>query len=243
VTGPARALPGARGLKASVPAQPGATYQWSVQGGVLTGDARGPEVTFDAGQGPAVILACRVVNAAGTALKASLELALGERVLLTLDPASAVVTAGARYRIGFTVEGGHSGGVAWKVLEPGGGSVDAAGGYRAPATPGEYTVRGTALDDPAVKATLSVKVVAAPTGPLRGPSRISAGQKGLKAGLPEQPGCTYAWTVSGGVITAGGREPRVTFDAGEGPEVRLDCVVANEAGDVFKGTLTVPVMP
>jgi hypothetical protein len=224
-----------------VPAQPGSTYQWSVEGGVLVGDARGPQVVFDAGQGPLVILACRVVNAAGTSLKASLEMALGERVHLTLDPASAVVTAGACYKIGFTLEGGHSGIVAWKVLEPGGGSVDATGAYRAPAVPGDYTVRGQAQDDPAAKASLAVKVVAAPTGPLRGPARITAGQKDLKAGVPEQPGCTYLWTVAGGVITAGGREPRVTFDAGEGAQVKLDCVVTNEAGDTFKGSLTVPV--
>jgi hypothetical protein len=47
-------------ILASVPVQAGATYQWSVTGGTLTGVARNAAVTFNAGLSGTVTVQCRV---------------------------------------------------------------------------------------------------------------------------------------------------------------------------------------
>lgn len=51
---------GMAGVLAFVPAQAGATYQWSITGGTLGGIARNAAVTFDAGTGSTVTLQCVV---------------------------------------------------------------------------------------------------------------------------------------------------------------------------------------
>ncbi|BDU77413.1 hypothetical protein [Mesoterricola sediminis] len=241
VTGPDRVPPGARDLKASVPAQPGATYAWSAVHAVLAGRTDGPEVTFQAGTTGPIRLVCRIVNAAGTPLTASLELPLAPRVALSIQPARAVVTAGNRYKAGFTLDGPADTAIRWTVLEPGGGTVDALGEYRAPQTPGRYTVQAALREDPTVRATLAIQVVAAPVGPVRGPGHATKGATGLGASVPDQPGCTYAWTVEGGTLRTGAGSPRITFDAGAGPRVRLICEITNEAGEAFRSTLDLPL--
>jgi hypothetical protein len=241
VAAPAHVMAGARGVRASVPAQEGATYEWKVEGGLLKGGARSATVTFDAGAGPKVVLSCRVVNAAGQGLTASLELPLAPGVDLSVTPASVTVTAGASTKLGFTLEGGTTGEVRWSVLETGGGTVDASGRYRAPGKPGAYTVQVRSKDDPAIKATVPVKVVAAPAGAVKGPGKVAAGAKALRASVVEQAGCRYAWKVTGGTITSGADAPLVVFVAGDGPKLDLVCEITNEAGDSFEAKLTVPV--
>lgn len=241
VTAPEHVNAGAHGVQASVPVQPGATYAWTLDGGTPVGDAHGPTLTFNAGAGPKVVLACKVVNAAGLGMTTSLEVPLVPGVTLAVSPKTAVMTAGSTRKFGFTLDGGRTGDVAWSVLEPAGGKVDAAGRYQAPATPGEYTVQVQAKDDPSVKDTLAVKVVAAPKGPIRGPRKPGAHDKGLAASVPDQAGCTYAWKVTGGQITGGGDGNRVTFDAGDGPKLTLVCTVTNEAGESLESRLELTV--
>lgn len=241
VTGPARIQAGARGLTASVPAQPGSTYAWTLVNGTLRGPGDKPAVVFDAGTAGPVQLVCRIVNAGGTALKATLEIPLAARLALTISPDRAVVTAGNRYKAGFTFDGPSGATVRWSVLEPGGGTVDGAGVYRAPPVPGSYTVQAEVPGEPGARATLRVKVVAAPVGPVKGPGKAIRGGAGLRASVPEQPGCTYAWTVDGGQVTAGAGTPRITFDAGTGPRVRITCEITNEAGEAFRSTLDLPL--
>ena len=67
VTAPARAAPGQADLSAWVPPQPGATYQWTVDGGHLTAGSGTPSIRFRAGPRGSVLLSCRVVNPAGSA--------------------------------------------------------------------------------------------------------------------------------------------------------------------------------
>ena len=52
------------------------------------------------------------------------------------------------------------GGVIWEVLEPGGGTVDAAGRYTAPGTPGTYHLRATSRAEPTRSAVVAVEVTA-----------------------------------------------------------------------------------
>jgi len=71
----------------------------------------------------------------------------------------------------------------------------------------------------------------APTTPvLTMPSSVNAGATGLTASVPSQAGCTYAWTIMGGTITAGASGTQVTFTAGTSGSVQLGCVVTNAVG-------------
>jgi hypothetical protein len=241
ISAPATVRAGARDLRASVPEQPGSSYRWTVEGGTFTGDATGSTVAFDAGTGAKVTLACRVVNAAGLGMGASLEIPLVTRVVLAVSPREAVVTVGSTRKFGFSLEGGTTGEVAWSVT--GGGTVDATGRYRAPEAPGDAVLQVVSREDPTVKDRAAVRIVPAPRGPVTGPARIRAQAAALRARVPDQPGCAYSWTVAGGVISGAADGPSITFAAGSGPRVGLVCEITNEAGDALKVSLDVPVEP
>lgn len=87
----ARAAPGQADLSAWVPPQPGATCQWTVDGGLLTAGAGTPSIRFRAGRRGSVLLSCRVVNPAGSASEPGRSVVeiLPNRVLI-LAPAWAV---------------------------------------------------------------------------------------------------------------------------------------------------------
>jgi len=67
VTAPAIVSAGLAGYTASVTAQTGCTYTWTVTNGTLTAGAGTPSITFTAGTTGTVDLSCVVTNAAGTA--------------------------------------------------------------------------------------------------------------------------------------------------------------------------------
>ena len=236
ITAPEHILAGDRDIQVSVPVQAGAGYTWRIEGGTLAGEASGPTAAFVAGTGEKVTLACRVVNAAGLAKTFSLEIPLVSRPTLVITPATATLTAGRTRIFGFDLQGGRTGQVIWSVLEPGGGTVDASGAYHAPQVPGNYTVQVASQE-----ATLPVKVVAAPIGPVKGPAHATAGQTGLGARVPDQPGCTYLWKLTGATLTSGQGLPEVVFEAGDGPELKLACTITNEANESLEASLTIPV--
>ena len=78
--------------------------------------------------------------------------------------------------------------------------------------------------------------VSTPPGPFSPDANITAPftapfkAQGLTASAPSQPGATYAWTITGGAITAGQGSNTVTFDAGPGQTVTLKVTVTNGIG-------------
>jgi hypothetical protein len=163
------------------------------------------------------------------------------RVATVVLPAAATVTAGHTTKFTAQADGEPAGKVAWRVLEPGGGSVDAAGLYQAPAVPGVYTVQGAFEAANGQTAAAKVTVVAPPAGAILAPARVLAGAAEQKAGIAPVPGSTYLWTVTGGSITSGTDTPDITFLAGTGPKVVLSCQVTNAGGTVLNSSLEVPV--
>jgi large repetitive protein len=237
IQAPDRILPGAKEIQASVPDQPGSAFQWSIQGGTFLGDARERQVRFSVASTAKVLtLGCRITNAAGLGRNVSLEIPLAAPVRVKISAASTVMTAGRERTFGFDLKGGLSGRVAWSVLEPGGGTVDARGRYHAPMVPGTYTLQVKSLEDPSARATLPVRVVAAPFGRIQGPGRFAPGAKGLKASVEAQEGCSYFWTLGGGALTSA-KGAAITFDAGDGPSVDIACVITNEAGETLRLSL------
>ncbi|WP_285723190.1 lactonase family protein [Geothrix rubra] len=101
-----------------------------------------------------------------------------------------------------------------------------------------------------VTGKVAVRVVAPPETPVvAAPARVTAGQGGYTASVPDQPGCAYAWTVTGATVTAGDGTASLTFTPVAAGQVNLSCVVTNAAGTASTaGTATSaivapPVLP
>ncbi len=243
ITAPASVAPEAAHLRASVPAQPGCRFTWSVAGGVLQSGADTHAITFSAGPGPNLILRCQVTNPAGDTLTSSLDVPVARRPTVQITPATATLTVGRAMTFGYTLTGSGGSGVTWGLVPPSRGSVKDDGTFRAPDTPGICVLQVAARAHPEVASRARVKVVAAPEAHISAPAAMAAGAAGLTAQVPAQDHATYAWHIQGGTADAGQHGPIFTFTAGHGPTLTLRCTVTNEAGDTSTGTLTLPVAP
>ena len=94
-----------------------------------------------------------------------------------------------------------------------------------------YTLTVTNSVGTKVTATASVTVVAAPVAStITAPATVTAGLPGYTASIPAQAGCTYAWTITNGTITAGATTPAITFTPASSGSVSFSCAVTNAAG-------------
>src|SRR5205814_56532 len=81
------------------------------------------------------------------------------KVRISISGAPSPLNTGASRTFSATVTNSSNTGVAWSVVETGGGSITSAGIYTAPASPGTYTVKATAQADSSASATAAVPVV------------------------------------------------------------------------------------
>jgi hypothetical protein len=161
-------------------------------------------------------------------------------VTVTVSPGADTVTTGLAASFTATVSGTSNGDVAWAVSGgAGAGSVSSAGLYVAGGTTGVRWVVATSVADPDAADSAEVLVVGAPVATVTAPVSATQGEAGLVASVPAQAGMTYAWTVVGGVITAGAGTRQVTFTASAGATVQLGCTVTNLAGTAAQGTAAV----
>ena len=79
-------------------------------------------------------------------------------VTVQVSPAQVTLFTHASQQFTAAVTGTSKTGVSWKVVEPGGGSVNSTGLYVAPAAAGTYTVVATSLADPSKSASATVNV-------------------------------------------------------------------------------------
>jgi hypothetical protein len=93
--------------------------------------------------------------------------------------------------------------------------------------------------------TATVATTAAPEAVvITAPADVTAGATGLVASVPAQAGDTYAWAITGGVLTAGAGTSGITFSAGTSGSIVLTCVVTNAAGTASApGTATIAIVP
>jgi GH18 family chitinase len=148
--------------------------------------------------------ACGVATPVGGALPGA--------VVVSVQPPSATLALGATQQFAAAVDGGAVPGVTWSVLEPDGGSVDASGGYRAPAVAGTYHVVATSVADPSAQASAQVAVSgSAPALSVRitpaSPTLAAGGTLQFSATVSGSSTQAVTWSVvepGGGAITAGG---------------------------------------
>jgi hypothetical protein len=148
-----------------------------------------------------------------------------------IQPTAAVLTVGHGTAFAAKRNGRAALDVAWRVLEPGGGTVDGTGQYQAPAIPGVYTVQAEFKYSAGRTATALVTVVPRPAGEITAPHEVKPEAGGMVASIVPVPGSHYVWTITGGKLTGGSDSPAVSFQAGAGPKLVLNCRVTNAAGD------------
>jgi hypothetical protein len=221
---------GRPGLVASVPEQAGCTYAWTLTNATKTGGNGTQSITYTAGAVGSATLKCTVKNAAGMAVtgtwtvlvvadKAAVVSKSPVTTLATGLTASVPVTAGATY--------------AWSAT--GNATITSATNansvtYTAGAV-GTAKLSCMVTATTATSGTKTIGIVAAPIATITTNTSVTTGTAGHGAFVQAQPGCTYAWTISGGTITAGGGTRAITYTAGTVGNLKLGCTVKNAAKD------------
>ncbi len=151
-------------------------------------------------------------------------------------PPAAVVAPGGSVPFAATVTGTVDTRVTWKVLEAAGGTVDAAGAYRAPPVVGTYHVVATSVADTSRTSTAAVSVV--PPSPIDASGFLSSDRAttwnpGLMAvgGIPVRT--TVCATVQASAYGNG------ASDATAGIQAAIDGCPAGQVVQLSAGTFTV----
>jgi 6-phosphogluconolactonase (cycloisomerase 2 family) len=247
VATPALVTAGQGGYTASVPAQAGCVYAWTVTGATVTAGDGTASLTFTPGTGGQVSFSCVVTNAAGTASTAGT--ASSTIVPPPTQPmvsAPSLVTAGqAGYTASIPAQAGCT--YAWTVsgaTVQGGATADTltfTPGTTGPVTLACVVTNAAGTASQAGSATLGI--VAPPATPVvTAPTYVTADQAGYTASIPAQAGCTYTWSITGGTLIAGQQTPTVAFTPGAAGTVQLGCVVTNAAGTASAPGTAVPAV-
>ena len=98
--------------------------------------------------------------------------------------------------------------------------------------PTTYTLTVTAPGGTVLTRALTIQLVDPPQPPVISgvPDVVAPGATGLTATVPDQPGCTFTWTLDKGTIAAGGKSRTVTFSAAPFGQLVLTCTATNAAG-------------
>jgi len=155
---------------------------------------------------------------------------------LAITPSQALVTVGEPFQ--FTASSPWGGQVTWGSLPANGGSFDGTGRFTA-SLPGTSTVVATLNSDVRYTAQAVVRAVPAPVATITAPALVAIGASGLKASVPEQPGCTFQWSAQGATLTSGANSREITFAVGSTGPVTLQAKVTNEAGSSATQTFQV----
>jgi fibronectin-binding autotransporter adhesin len=240
ISAPATVCANSTGHAASVPAQTGATYNWTVTNGTITSPVSGNAITFDAGPSGNVVLGVTVTIGGCTNN--------GTSTVTTTAPPSATITAPASTcpsSAGLTASVAAVGGAtyAWSAAN---GTITSATNtnsitFTAGAS-GTTTLSVTVTNGGCVStATHNVTIVANPAATITAPANVCANATGNAASVTAQAGATYAWTITGGTITSATNASSITFTAGPSGNVALGVTVT--AGSCTStGNVTIPIV-
>ena len=254
------------GASAQVPTQTGVTYAWSISNGTLVGPTTNNLVLFVPGTpGTSVMVSCAVTNTAtsATAFGSASSMVVAAAAMPTLSiPAN--VTAGTSAGVsvtnalgGFTYNWTISGGTfPGSVTTISNGSASTS--FTATAA-GSVVITCTALNPAGVLSSpgnASSTAWAPPHANVTATAQVTVGYSGT-AQVDNQPGCTYAWSVSNGSIVAGPQPYMATFIPSATGAATVSCTVTNAATTVqatgsapstgllapTTPTITIPVSP
>jgi hypothetical protein len=230
ISAPATVLAQAAGLGASVPAQSGCSYSWTISNGTLVAGATSPAVTFNASAAGALTLACTVSNPYGSSSAQTSVTVQGIAPAAPAITTPASVSAGAT---GLAASVNPVSGVTYAWTVSGGSAVAGAASPTltfSAGAPGVLTLACSASNAyGSSSAQTQVQVLAsAPAQPvLTAPSQVVAQSVAHAASVQAQSGCSYAWSITDGTITGGQGTPAITFSAGAAGTLTLACTVTN----------------
>lgn len=153
------------------------------------------------------------------------------------SPAQATVGQSLAFKATFGLGSGYS----WKVVPASLGTFSADGTFKA-ATAGTGIVVATWTKDTRYVGTASITTFPVPVATITASASVDANAQNLVASVPEQPGCTYHWTVEGGTLVSGDGTSQIIYTAGPSGTVHLACTVTNAIGAPAEGAKPVLVV-
>jgi Domain of unknown function DUF11/PKD-like domain len=229
------------GNTASVSAQAGATYNWTITNGNITSATGANAITFEAGPSGNVTLGVTVSVGGctnnGTHTVATTSAAAGTTITApsATCPSTAGLTASVPSVAGATY--------AWAIAN---GTITSATNTNAitfnAGSSGTTTLTANVTAGGCTStATHNVTIVANPAATITAPSSVCASAAGNTASVAAQAGATYNWSISGGTITSATNTNAITFTAGASGSVTLNVTVA--AGScTSNGSTTIPIV-
>lgn len=160
--------------------------------------------------------------------------------VVIVTPVRDTLTVGTTVQLTAGVTGATNTAVTWSAI--GGGTVSSSGLFTAGTAAATALVIATSEADATAKDTATILVVSAPTVTVTAPD--SAVQQGLvNATIPSVSGMRYAWTVTGGSITAGQGSPSVSVQAGGGALLTITCTATNLADSALTASVQTVLVP
>ncbi len=262
ITAPTTVTAGKAGYTASVVAQAGASYAWTISGGTITSSSSLSSITFTAGAGsgtpPILTLSCTVTNSAGTPASASVNVAVAPVPIAPVIAAKSDVTQGngnatatvsnasASFTYDWSITGGTFNGATPSTTASGTQVTYTAGtGLAVQLTCTAVNAAGDSL-----ASSFSVTLIVPPLAPtFGGKATVSQGYSS-SASVSNVPSpntgnaqLTYQWSISGGTLTSAANTTQVTYSAGSGTSLTLTCTATNVAGDSAQSSLVVTLVP
>ncbi len=221
---------------ASVPNAVGSTYAWTLTGGTITAGGNTATVTYTAGAVGLATLQCTVTDATGVATGTRTVSVIAAPAISAFTAAKSAIALGQSTTLTGTFSNGKG-----HINQGVGPVTSGVGVIVSPQITTTYTLSAINAADTRATLAVTVTVVAPPDATIYAESPISTGYRNNSASVFNRVGSTYAWTLTGGTISAGGNTATVTYTAGAVGLATLTCTVTNAAGTAT-GSRTVSVI-
>jgi hypothetical protein len=214
--------------------QAGVTYTWTASGGSIQGPGTGSTITFAANQAGLLTLTCVAVLGSESSQSTTQVQVQGAPPAVPQILAPSAAGPGTANLTATVAQPEGDTSYTWGIVD---GTITAgSNGTTVTFTAGSagtlmLTCAATnTVGSSSAQAVVRVVSSAPATPVITAPSQVLAQSMQNVASVPAQAGCTYAWTLAGGAITAGQGTASVTFTAGSaGTAMVLGCTVTNSA--------------
>jgi hypothetical protein len=224
------------GNTASVAAVTGNKYVWTISNGTITAGSGTSSITYSAAASGNVLLSVSVTNASG---QCSISSGTYKVCIIPLPIAaiiaSPVVCSSSTANLAGVLYAGPGATYTWTISN---GTITAGSGtpiikYTAGST-GTVTLAVTVTNSTGCKASSgnkSITISAYPVATITASAAACAGSPGNTASVGSGgTGAHYAWSITGGCITAGSATNSVSYTAGASGTVTLAVTVTNASG-------------
>lgn len=207
---------------ASVAAQPGATYAWTISGGTITAGQGTDTVSFTAGNSGAVTFGV-TVTLNGCVSSGSAQTAIGSFTpsiaaggpTTFCDGGSVTLTATTASSYQWFLNGQPTGQTSQSIV------VSSAGSYSVSAASGGCSGTSSAV---------GVTVLPQPVATISAAPAVDAASTRNVASVPQGPaGTTYAWTIQNGTIVGGNGTPAIEWTASTQSPITISVVATTGA--------------